>query len=209
MYKVFQLLSIIILYLLFYPLYLSGQTNAESFEWELLKNDDGILIYKKKHNSGFNTIKIETDLSSTPKQINRFLLNIDYFPKWIYRCDSAKVLSVEDNKNYYLISIQFPFPFDNRYAVIESIHHLSDKELIITSKNVMPDYSVSKMVKIPFFSACWTAKSTSEGNVRISFEMTSDPGGNIPAWLYNFFFIEAPFQTMLRLKEELLCTTKD
>jgi hypothetical protein len=200
--KVFK--TAFILYLIFIPFFSQAQYGPEEVEWDLLKNDHDIAIYKKKHSSGFNTIKIETELRATPKQINRFLLDIDHFPDWIFRCDSTKMISAGQNTHSYLITIQFPFPFLNRYAIIESNHQLNDHELVITSKNLIPKEALPKMVQIPFLSANWTAKTTSSGNVKIIYEMTSDPGGNIPAWLYNLFFVEAPFQTMLNLKQEIL-----
>lgn len=193
-----------LLILLTFPAICFAQSDSVNTEWEILKNENGISLYKKKHVSGYNSIKIETALKSTPEQINLFLLDIEHFPTWIHRCNSAKIIQTGKSKISYLITIQFPFPFLNRYVVIESTHKLNKQELIINSKSILQEQAKPDMVQIPFLSASWKAISDPSGMVNITCEMTTIPGGNIPSWLYNLFFVEAPFQTMLNLQQELL-----
>jgi ribosome-associated toxin RatA of RatAB toxin-antitoxin module len=181
-----------------------AQGKEDLVTWKHLKNEDGIDVYKQQHANGLSSVKIESELESTPDQMIELLLKVDHYPHWIYNCQSASQISRSKNKIEYLITIQFPFPFQHRYAIIESTYEIGEHELIISSKNILRDPPRDDQVQIPFFEAVWRAQMTSSENVKITYIITSDPGGKIPVWLYNLFYLEAPIQTMKNLKMEML-----
>jgi hypothetical protein len=55
-------------------------------------------------------------------------------------------------------------------------------------------------VRVSRVKGFWQLKPY-EGGVEVVYQVHSDPGGSVPAWLANSFVVDAPFNTLINLRK--------
>jgi hypothetical protein len=56
------------------------------------------------------------------------------------------------------------------------------------------------MVRIQSLTGQWLLTPLTKGDVSVTYEMSVDPGGNIPKWLVNLMAVDLPFNTLQKLR---------
>jgi len=81
------------------------------FGWKLEVDENFIKVYtQKQQNSPYVEFKAETDINC-PKKLKKELLNFKDYPKW-----QKKIKKIEVYNGYMLKVLDFPFPYDDRFA---------------------------------------------------------------------------------------------
>jgi hypothetical protein len=62
----------------------------------------------------------------------------------------------------------------------------------------------SDLIRISKYSQKWTIQPIDKQRVHVILEGFIDPGGNLPAWIYNIVIPETPFKIIHSLRERLL-----
>ena len=68
--------------------------------------------------------------------------------------------------------------------------------------NVIPEKPDN--VRIKKYHQKWTIQPLVNGNVHVILEGFIDPGGNVPAWIYNMIVPETPFKAIKSLRDRVL-----
>ena len=177
--------------------------------WDFVKEKDGIRIYTRKElNSSLKSFKGETIFHVAIDKVFYVLGDATSFDWWDKNISEIKVLSFEPGKNikYYLI-YDVPWPLADRdLAVTSKISTdlvTGERTLMATPLlNVVPEKP--GLIRIKKYWQKWTVRPLDKGNVQIILEGCVDPGGIVPAWLYNMVITETPLKVIRSLRERVL-----
>lgn len=192
----------LLLALLFVTSFLRAQ------EWELKRNKDGIKVFvKEQPNTSIKALRFTTTVRADLQTIAAVLTHVEGFDDWVYASlESRTINRVSDGEVYYYALVDFPWPFDNRDLVLHSNFWQDKKTLALHSKtSSVPTMEKENdgIVRIKKTEIHWVFTPSSNGNVQVDYTLSSDPAGNIPAWMVNLAADQGPLQTMIKFKEML------
>jgi hypothetical protein len=176
--------------------------------WELKKDKDGIKVYSRTNShSKFNELRVETTWSGRLSDLAAVILDIPAYPNWSFNCKSSQVLKrISPSDLYIYTEINSPWPAANRDLPIH-IHITQEPSTKVMTIKVecVPDYIPHKkdIVRVPLSKETWTVKAIDKNTIHIDYQLEVDPGENAPAWLVNMFSVKGPFETFVRLKDQI------
>lgn len=181
---------------------------SQETPWKFVKETNGIKVYFRSiENSHLNEVRIQTTFTCNLSDIVEALKDAKAYTQWVYRAaHSYTIKEFSDFEMEYYNKIDFPFPLDDRDIVIHSIIQQNPQTKVVTSISyakplVLPENK--NMVRIKNFNSKWTF--TPKKNIIYGeYIFSSDPGGNITAWLVNLSLDEGPIKTIRGFKKQLL-----
>ena len=174
-----------------------------SDDWTLIKDQNDIKVYTQKTSKGYDKVKAEFTIKAEINEFAAFLKDVKNFTNWIYHCKSATIVAEEEDAMTYEIISHVPFPFSDRYVSIQSTREFFEDSIVIQSVSAGLKPKSKDLVVINDYNVKWKANKLDNGQLNVVYEMNSNPGGNVPGWLYNLTVEQAPYQTMLNLKTHL------
>lgn len=189
------------------PFFVSGQDE----NWHLRLNKDGILVYTARTDrSDLESFKGVTVIESSLSSLVALLADVNHYSGWMYKTADARILEREGNGMYIYTVSEAPWPVKPRDNIHFSrlVQHPETREIMISIKAI-PDYLPKNdhYVRIPDASGFWKLKPLGNGKVQVTYQMKTDSGGSIPAWLANLAVTQAPFQMLTNLRREIGQTT--
>lgn len=177
-------------------------------EWTFVKERDGIKIYTRKEaNSALKSFRGVTDLHTDMEKVCSLLGNAKNFDWWDKDITDIKVLNYELGKyiQYYLV-YDVPWPLSDRDLVVDAritVDPVTGAETIMAKPlpNVVPEKP--DLVRIKKYWQKWTVQTVSPGLVHITLEGFVDPGGSVPAWLYNMVITETPLKVIREVRKRV------
>ena len=176
--------------------------------WKLHSDKDGIQIYTKTvSNSAFKALKTVCTVETSLSRLAAVLLDVKNTKDWVY---ATKVCSLIKQVNpaelYYYSEVSLPWPASNRDFIIHIAvsQDPATKVLTVIAEN-KPAYIPGKknIVRIQQSGAHWLITPQANGMVKVEYTMQVDPGGLLPAWLVNMFVSKGPYQTFVKLREQV------
>jgi hypothetical protein len=174
-------------------------------DWTFAKEKNGIKVYTRTpENSAFKCFRAETDFHATMEQLSQYIGNVKNLNWWDKNVKEIRVLDSEFGKfaKYYLV-YHVPWPFSDRdLCVYATISYDTLKGLKIVSAKPLTGVVPEKegLVRIRNYSQKWTLQRINAGTIHAVLEGAVDPGGSIPAWLYNMVIVETPLNVMGTVK---------
>lgn len=180
--------------------------NAQTSDWKLAKNENGIQVYTRKTDASpikeFKaTVIINTDLNTLIETLN----NVENYPKWMADCKYAKTLKqVNGNVRYDYIEVNVPWPLENR-DIIFSYKSKLDSNKYVAELTSQSDYIDKKegITRIIKATGKWALSKKSKNEIAVTYQFLGDPEGSIPTWIINLFIVDGPYKTLGNLKEYL------
>lgn len=200
-------LSISLFLLLLSPVFLSAQS-ASDYEWKLKRDKDGIQVYMREQDgSDLKELKFTTEIEASLNAVAAILTDVEGFDNWVYASiESYTIEEISDTEVYYYASLDFPWPLSNRDLVLHSRFWQDKETLAIHSATYSAHDKMEEQedfIRIIKADLFWTFTPIGDGKVRVDYQLNSDPGGNIPAWMINLAADQGPLQTMIKFKEEI------
>ena len=178
-------------------------TSAQS--WNFIKEKNGIKIYTRTpENTSFKSFKGETVFHASMEKLGLYIGNVRNFNWWDKNIRDLKVLEAEFGKHaiYYFV-YHVPWPLSDRDLCVEvfiSYDTLKD-EKVVSAKPLTGRIPEQKgIVRIRDYWQKWTLTGISKDSVHAVLEGFVDPGGSVPAWLYNMVIVETPLNGMGGIK---------
>jgi hypothetical protein len=195
-----------------YPLVLAGLlifNPVVSSDWALKKDKSGIEIYTRSvEGSSFKEFKGITVIKGVSlTQVVEVIMNVKDYESLFPDCMNPRVL--EQLGRWHVIhymQTKGPFPVKDRDSVFEQKAEIdSTGKHAHVSLRPLPDYIAENkdMVRIRKGSGFWDLEADNNGNVKVTYQFLSDPGGEIPSWLANSFVVSQPFKTLENLKKRV------
>ena len=175
--------------------------------WELAQDKDEIFIYTRtEENSSFKSFKVNLEIECTIERFIYEIQNLDGFKKWGYKIREVELLErAGDTIQIYYAESKAPFPFKNRDGIYKNTFRWDkESQTLLIPIDVLDNRLPLKEGKIRVKGkGYWKVIVNDKGKLDITFEMSIDPGGAIPAWLSNIFITDSPYSTINDLKEIL------
>jgi hypothetical protein len=190
----------------FFLVGLSCFSQQKATEWQLKKDESGILIYTRRaENSAFKELKSITYVKTSLNSIIALLNDFESYTQWVYKCgESTNLKKINDTTCIHYQTVVAPWPVSDRDFVVTVKQSQDPKTKIITitstcNANYIP--VKDKCVRITQFSAIWILAPFKDGTVQVTYQLLVDPGGALPAWLVNLAVVDGPFETMVGFKK--------
>ena len=176
---------------------------APGNEWTEKLNKNGVVVYlRPSDNSKVKSTKSVVTINASAEKIKSVILDIANYPEWVFKCTKTSVLSKTNNKDiYYYQYTDAPFPVSDRDMVLLLTESEKENEITITIKS-QPDKIPKNdgVVRVKLFDSTWRIRKVKD-KTEVTNEITTDPGGSVPAWLINSVITTGPYNTMLYLKQ--------
>jgi hypothetical protein len=135
------------------------------------------------------------------------LLDVNTGGEWVYSTKSSVLLKqVSPSELYYYSEVRLPWPLSNRDFVARLITSQDPRTHVVTIDGpTVPDYVPVKkdIVRVAKSEGRWIITPLSKGHIRVEYTLRTDPGGDIPAWLFNMFVTKGPTESFEALKKQL------
>jgi hypothetical protein len=182
-----------------------GQTDNE---WKFLKEDDGIKVYTRhRGDMPLKSVKVVTEVKARLSSLVALMKDSENHRNWVYANKEAHV--IEEYSNFHWIFYGYsdaPWPVLDRDMVVEV--HLSQDENTKAVRNesqCRPDFIPTNdgVVRIQNCHSLWLLEPLADGLVRITFGISVDLAGSIPAWLMNLVIAKGPCRTVKNMTNEV------
>lgn len=178
--------------------------SADAEDWELIKDEDGIMVYTRTiSGSNIKEFRGVTNIMAPLDSILGVLNDTEACPKWIHNCkDALKLRDISFNEGYIYQVIDFPFPVKDRDLILQSKMSQDPVSKAITIElTSIPDYiSETKNVRIKKSNGKYVIKPIDNGSFEVTWQHHTEPGGRIPSWLVNKLIVDTPFNTLRNLR---------
>lgn len=190
-----------------------GTSYAFEEEWRLALDKDAIQVYARPlPHSVLKEYRAEIILDEDICSVAAVLDDIPAAVKWFPFCVSAGVIDeLADGRKIVINVSDFPWPFQDRYAVFSSrkAGDCFQKQIIIdfavddlsNARPVDDIENADNMVKIAFMKGQWVLSMVDSNKTKMTYTICADAGGNVPQWLVKTFFDETPYATLKNLRE--------
>lgn len=178
--------------------------NVSADSWKLMKESSGIQVFTRTNQgSAFKAFK---GVVYIPARLSSIVATIDdtsVYSHLFHNAKNAKDLKrVNRNEAYKYMVTTLPWPATNRDSIVHSVlkQNKQTKTIQITMNGV-PKYIPEKrgLVRIKKMTGRWLL-IPERNSVKVVYEMSADPGGNLPTWLVNNMSVDLPFITLKNLR---------
>lgn len=177
---------------------------AQAEDWQVVKEQDGIKVsLSEVAGSKYKAYQGVTVMKTTMAKLRALQEDVSGACAWIHECKSQKLLKHEGDKSWTYTQFNTPWPVKSRDSVLEvTTVEGTDGSLTRNLKGVPkylpeePDY-----VRVTQVEGFWKFVPKGAGQVEVTYQVHTDPGGSVPSWLANKFVVDAPFNTLKALKE--------
>lgn len=182
---------------------------AQEDEWKFKREKDDIKVYiKENSNSNINDVKATTTYKSSLASLIAVSMDVATYNDWVYSSKEAKVLeSISESEVIYYTESEAPWPFQNRDVVLHSkVTQDPETKVVTIHSQTIEDYYPEKegIVRVPRLIATWILTPMPNGDVDALYYVSTDPGGNVPAWLINMFIDKGPIESFNGLRKRAL-----
>ena len=194
----------------FFLLLLLPFSNLLAQSWNFAKENEGIKLYTRNQpNSSIKSFKGELTFHASVEKIFDLLGNPHNTDWWDKGISQMRLIAYEKDKYFqYYIVYDMPWPIANRDMVVDTkiMTNAASGERTVTTKPLTSGAVPEKQefVRLHSFLQKWTVQPLDKGNVHITLEGFIDPGGNVPAWLYNMVITETPLRAIRSLRDRAL-----
>ncbi|MEP6727272.1 MAG: START domain-containing protein [Bacteroidota bacterium] len=185
----------------------SVRANAQT-DWELKLDKEGINVFTKKmDNSPLKAVKTVCIINTSLTILTAVLLDINSTPDWVYATKKISLLKqVSGSELVYYSEIEIPWPVSNRdFIVLLAVTQDPKTKAVTVVGYNKPDYlpANKNIVRIQHSYSKWLITPLQNGQVKIEYILEVNPGGNVPAWLINLFAAKGPYETFIKLREQV------
>ena len=177
-------------------------------DWELELDEESIQIYTRNGTeSNFKEFKGITKLKTSLNSIVSLLEDADACKQWVYKCINEKTLKIISPYEKYDYLLSDGSPLSDRDSIVHMIRTQDIESRTVTVKITgVPDFIPEKqdLVRVPMINESWTLKPENNGYTVITLQNISNPGGNVPYFIANYYGINTPFQTLLKLRSVVM-----
>lgn len=179
---------------------------ADDGGWTLKKSGSGIEIYLRDY-PGSKTKEFRAMMRVPGARLSSLMGVFDdtpSYPRWMHNCIEARLVKrISASERITYSATKAPWPVSTRDMVTHSIVRQDPTTLAVTLKiNALPEFlpPVNGRVRIQKLDAAWTFRPEGNGDVLVTYQLHSEPGGSLPAGLANMAVTDLPFNTFIKLR---------
>lgn len=195
------------------PAALAGQAEQEAsspgaFDWRLEREEDGIRVFTRAvEDSPYRAVRATMELDVAVSALVALVMDTDACPEWAAFCKEAFIVEpVSETEAWIYTHNDMPWPVTDRDAV-SHVRWYRDLESgavwmdAIADPEHMPEER--GRVRLRDAVSSWRFAPLAHGTVEVSTEAHVDPAGPVPAWITNRLLVDAPLETMQKMRAVL------
>lgn len=173
-------------------------------DWRLQQQDPSreIRVYlRKQQERPYDDVYAVTQRDGSVAQIEAILADVTALPEWGARISKASLLKRRSTQAWIHIQYKLPYPLKPRDVVVLSQRKMQDGVVTIVSRsvsNVLP--TQPGMVRLESVQSTWRLTPLGNDQVKIELWGSAEPGGLIPAVVYNYNLAGDALQTLRQLR---------
>ncbi|MCJ8205144.1 START domain-containing protein [Pseudomonas sp. RGM2987] len=183
---------------------LLATATAQAEDWQVAKEKDGIKVsLTEVPGSKYKAYRGVTVMKTTMEKLRALQEDVPGACAWIHECKSQKLLKHEGDKSWTYTQFNTPWPVTSRDSVLEvTTEQGADGSLTRHLKGV-PTYLPEEkgFVRVTQVDGFWKFAPKGADQIEVTYQVHTEPGGDVPSWLANKFVVDAPFNTLKELKE--------
>ncbi|HUE92404.1 START domain-containing protein [Pseudomonas sp.] len=180
-----------------------GVAQVQAAQWRLVKDEAGIRIYLQQiPGSNFQAFRGVTRIGTDMSRLLALQDDVGAACAWVHACSEQRLLKHEGNLSWVYSRFHTPWPVQPRDSILQvTTTHDADGRVTRTLLGVA-DYlpPQSGFVRVSKVEGFWNL-TPREGEIEVIYQVHSEPGGSVPAWLANSFVVDAPFNTLQGLRQ--------
>lgn len=177
-------------------------------DWVLKKADAvrDIRVYQRAHMaSAFDDIYAVTVLAGRPARIEALLTDASAMPEWLARVTQARLIQRQADAAIIYLRYAVPYPFRPRDAVLQSRRIKTADAVVIEAEAIAEQYPLQPgVVRMLGAKSRWKVSAVDAQHVKVELWGSGEPGGFIPAVLYNYNLADDALQTIKQLRRMAL-----
>lgn len=183
----------------------TAEDNAEPRDgWRLQRQEPARQIRVYLHDRPgalYRDVYAVTTMPGTPAGIESVLSDVAAMPQWAARVRSARLIKQQNNLAWIYIQYHLPYPFKPRDVVVRSERVLNGGVISIRSQAVR-GYAreIPGKVRLYAVQSSWRLTPQPDGMVKIELWGSAEPGGLVPAVIYNYNLADDALQTLRQLR---------
>ena len=185
---------------------LCAEVNETHGGWKLEAEKDGIKIYTRSiHGSSLKQVRAVTEMKAPMEAVMQVLTDFDNYKTWMNNVRESHVIDrPEDSVSVVYAFEDAPWPVQNRYHVDRMTVRIGEAVSMLFFQSI-PDYGENpgNAIEIEHYEGWWRVSEMDEGICQVEYMLDGDPGGYVPTWLVNYLAVDAPYKTLLNLKERI------
>ena len=161
---------------------------VSALEWDRLWEKDGMLVERRVvPGSRIGEIRVTAHSPLAPAAVFETIWKYDEYPQFVPFLKRLKLLSDTGDERIAYEQLALPFVRDRDYTVrfrrrVDPVAHRY--EVFIEGANEAGPPPDGSYVRVTDIRGGWTTEPGADGKGSlVRYEMKSDPGGRIPAWL--------------------------
>ena len=175
----------------------------ETDEWQLQIDKQDVQVYSRKTDSGYIEVKAVTNIKALPKDLLALLENVAIARQWIDNSERVELIDSPTADERIVHSFfAAPWPVKDRDMVTHSKTVFEQSGIV---NIVVSDYSnhypaTNAYVRMANVSGKWTMQPTGSKQMKVIYQGSGEPSGNLPIWLANNLVKSSTYNTFKQMR---------
>jgi len=182
--------------------------NAESSQWQLVKEEQGIKVYSyDSAESEIIKAKSIVQINSSITAVEKIINDIEYRHKWIPYLEKSLLIERKSETETIEYSLFLaPWPATDRDFVysLEQITDLSQSKVYrMKSVNSKLMRETKSSIRAELYESVYTITAIENDVTQVELTFHADLKGWIPNWISNIIQKSVPYKTLYNLRNEM------
>ena len=180
-----------------------AMSEAQAAQWRLVKDEAGIQIYLQQiPGSSFQAFRGVTRIRVDMPRLLALQDDVSAACAWIHACSEQKLLKHEGALSWAYSRFHTPWPVQPRDSILQVTTTRDADGSVTRALHGVADYLPLQQgfVRVSKVEGFWSL-TPREDEIEVVYQVHSEPGGSVPAWLANSFVVDAPFNTLHGLRQ--------
>lgn len=176
---------------------------AYADDWALAKNEDGIQVYLRDvPGSKYKAYRGVATLTTNMAALRAAQENVEGSCAWIHACAEQHLIKHEGAESWVYTRFDMPWPVTSRDAVMHVVSEAGSDGSLLRKLEAQPQFLPLKPdnVRVASVQGYWRFVPKGAGQIEVTYQAHTEPGGSVPSWLANRFVVDAPFNTLQGLR---------
>lgn len=178
-------------------------------DWELRKDKEGIQVYTGDViDSKFKAVKANMEIEASLAEIVGLVRDSQACPDWAELCKHSEPIEVTSETQMLVYTLNdLPWPVSDREAIAKILWSQNPQTLGVEMTATVTASSKPRrkgVLRLKYGVTGWSFIPTGNGMVAVESRAHLDPEGATPAWLTNRLLVDAPYQTLSKMRKIIL-----
>lgn len=178
---------------------------AQAEEWQLAKDEEGIRVYLSAvEGSKYKAYRGVTTIKSDMATLRALQDDVQGSCLWIHACSGQMLLKHEGTQSWVYTRFEMPWPVTARDSILQVVTVENSDGSLTRTMAGKPQYlpEDKDYIRVTSLQGYWSFVPKSAGEIEVTYQAHTEPGGSVPSWLANSFVVDAPFNTLSGLRDK-------